>query len=67
MQQSQVAQPWTTIASGSPLIRVEYASRVIDSRTHKTVILDDITFTISAHTLFSPYPMWRVSNVLRQT
>ena len=53
MHQSQGAQSWTNIESGSPLIRVEHVSRVIDSRTHKTVILDDINFTIAAHSLFA--------------
>ena len=53
MQHLQVAQPWTNITNGSPLIRVEHVSRVIDSRTHKTVILDNINFTIPAHTLFA--------------
>jgi ABC-type lipoprotein export system ATPase subunit len=44
--------PTETLA-GNPLIQVEHLSRVIASRAQKTVILDDITFTIPAQSLFA--------------
>src|SRR5215472_7289384 len=34
-------------------IRVEHLSRTINSRTKKTTILDDLTFTIPKHSLFA--------------
>lgn len=37
----------------SPLIRVENVSRVIETRSLKTVVLDSIDFSIPAHTLFA--------------
>ena len=37
---------------GSPLIRVEHLSRVIATRTQKTVILADVTFSVPALILF---------------
>ncbi len=37
---------------GSPLIRVEHLSRVIATRTQKTVILADVTFSVPALSLF---------------
>jgi len=53
VQLSQETHYGRNSESGSALIRVEHASRVIDSRPLKTVILDNITFTIPAHTLFA--------------
>src|SRR5436190_10184903 len=38
---------------GNPLIEVEHLSRVIGSRLQKTVILDDVTFSIPAQSLFA--------------
>ena len=37
---------------GSPLIRVEHLSRVVATRTQKTVILNDVTFSVPALSLF---------------
>src|SRR5207302_4961096 len=39
--------------SATALIEVEHLSRVITSRTQKTVILDDLTFTIPSGSLFA--------------
>jgi len=38
---------------GNPLVEVEHLSRVIGSRLQKTVILDDVTFSIPAQSLFA--------------
>src|SRR5260370_41423512 len=38
---------------GSPLIRVEHLTRAINTRAQRTVILDDVTFTIPAQRLFA--------------
>ncbi len=38
---------------GSPLIRVEHLTRAINFRAQRTVILDDVTFTIPAQRLFA--------------
>ena len=35
------------------LIQVEHLSRIITTRTKKTVILDDVTFTVPAGSLFA--------------
>ena len=35
------------------LIHVEHLSRIITTRTKKTVILDDVTFTVPAGSLFA--------------
>ena len=40
-------------ATSVPLIQVEHLSRVVGSRTKKIVILDDVTFTVPAHSLFA--------------
>src|SRR5256714_76202 len=39
--------------AGNPLVEVEHLSRVIGSRLQKTVILDDVTFSIPAQSLFA--------------
>ncbi len=39
--------------STSDLIQVEHLSRVITTRTQKTVILDDLTFIVPAQSLFA--------------
>jgi ABC-type lipoprotein export system ATPase subunit len=38
---------------GLPLIQVEHLSRVIETRAQKTTILDDVTFTVPAQSLFA--------------
>src|SRR5258706_3224327 len=38
---------------GSPLIRVEHLTHAITTRAQRTVILDDVTFTIPAQRLFA--------------
>ena len=41
------------LQSGQPLIQVEHLSRVIETRTQKTIILNDMTFAIPAQSLFA--------------
>src|SRR5947209_9466902 len=53
IKNSLVEQNWTTIEAGMPLVQVENVSRVIELRTQKTVILDNLNFTIPAHSLFA--------------
>src|SRR5438067_7709154 len=43
----------TEVLAGNPLVEVENLSRVIGSRLQKTVILDDVTFSIPAQSLFA--------------
>ncbi len=43
----------TTFPQGSPLISVEHLTRTIATRAQRTVILDDVTFTIPAQSLFA--------------
>jgi putative ABC transport system ATP-binding protein len=50
-QQTDVAEARTV--SLAPLIRVEHLSRVIESRTNKTSILHDITFSVPERSLFA--------------
>src|SRR5258706_12868761 len=38
---------------GSQLIRVEHLTRAIATRAQRTVILDDVTFTVAAQRLFA--------------
>src|SRR5262249_22539791 len=38
----------STIARGEPLIQVEHVSRVIETRAQRTVVLDDVSFTVPA-------------------
>jgi len=40
-------------ARGTPLVRVEQLSHVIQTRAQRTVILDDVTFTVPAESLFA--------------
>ncbi len=42
-----------TFPQGSPLIRVEHLTRIIATRAQQTIILDDVTFTIPAQSLFA--------------
>ena len=48
-----VKQNPSNFASGEALIQVEHLSRVIETRIQKTTILDDITFTVPAQSLFA--------------
>src|SRR5258708_39824488 len=38
--------------AGHPLVRVEHLSRVIVTRTQKTIILNEVTFSVPALSLF---------------
>src|SRR5215470_11935340 len=42
-----------TVARGEPLIQVERVSRVIETRAQRTVVLDDVSFTVPAGSLFA--------------
>jgi predicted ABC-type transport system involved in lysophospholipase L1 biosynthesis ATPase subunit len=42
-----------TFPPGAPLIRVEHLTRTIATRAQRTVILDNVTFTIFAQSLFA--------------
>ncbi len=53
MLQTTAAKQSATFPQGSPLIRVEHLTRTITTRAQRTVILDDVTFTIPAHSLFA--------------
>src|SRR5579859_4721162 len=53
MKLSLNEQRWTNLETGAPLVQIENVSRVIESRTNKTVILNMINFTIPAHSLFA--------------
>jgi ABC-type lipoprotein export system ATPase subunit len=53
MQPSLTGQQQTSVAAPPPLIQVEHLSRVIGSPARKTVILDDITFTVPTESLFA--------------
>jgi len=52
MQPSLTGQQQTSVAE-PPLIQVEHLSRVIGSPARKTVILDDITFSVPTGSLFA--------------
>src|SRR5262249_57009735 len=47
------SSPPTPALQGAPLIQVEHLSRVIETRAQRTVILDDVTFTVPAESLFA--------------
>src|SRR5947209_10932818 len=53
MKHSLVEQSWTHIEVGTALIQVQNISRVIESGANKTVILDNLNFTIPARSLFA--------------
>src|SRR5579871_4509242 len=40
-------------AAERPLAQVEHLTRIIETRAQKTVILDDVTFSVPAHSLFA--------------
>src|SRR5207248_7513885 len=53
MIQPTASRPSAPFPQGSPLIRVEHLTRTITTRAQRTVILDDVTFTIPAQSLFA--------------
>src|SRR5256714_12517343 len=53
MVHTTASRPSAPFPQGSPLIRVEHLTRVINTRVQRTVILDDVTFTIPAQCLFA--------------
>src|SRR5258707_1687137 len=53
MIQPTASRPSAPLPQGSPLIRVEHLTRAITTRAQRTVILDDVTFTIPAQRLFA--------------
>jgi putative ABC transport system ATP-binding protein len=53
MAQATASQQPGTFPQGSPLIRVEHLARTIATRAQRTIILDDVTFTIPAQSLFA--------------
>src|SRR5258708_37939889 len=53
MVPTTASRPSAPFPQGSPLIRVEHLTRTITTRAQRTVILDDVTFTIPAQRLFA--------------
>jgi ABC-type lipoprotein export system ATPase subunit len=53
MIQTTASRQSATFPQGSPLIRLEHLTRTIATRAQRTVILDDVTFTIPAQSLFA--------------
>jgi ABC-type lipoprotein export system ATPase subunit len=53
MVQKAASKQSATLPPGSPLIRVEQLTRIIATRAQRTLILDDVTFTIPAQSLFA--------------
>ncbi len=53
MAKAVTAPRWADITAGTPLIQIEHVSRQIGGRDAKTTILDDITFSVPAHSLFA--------------
>ena len=53
MAQTSTSKQPAIFSQGSPLIRVEHLTRTITTRVQRTVILDDVTFTIPAQSLFA--------------
>jgi len=53
MVQTTASRQSATLPQGSPLIRVEHLTRAIATRAQRTVILDDVTFTIHSQSLFA--------------
>jgi ABC-type lipoprotein export system ATPase subunit len=49
----QTQPAMTDLAPGAPLVRVEHLTRVIGTRAQQLTILDDITFTVPAQSLFA--------------
>ncbi len=53
MQQTLIAPSPAIVRSNTALVQVEHLTRVIATRVQKTVILDDINFSVPQHTLFA--------------
>ncbi|HUY76245.1 MAG TPA: ABC transporter ATP-binding protein [Ktedonobacterales bacterium] len=53
MIQTTAAKHSAAFPPGSALIRVEHLTRAINTRAQRTIILDDVTFTIPAQRLFA--------------
>jgi ABC-type lipoprotein export system ATPase subunit len=53
MVQKAASKQSATLPPGRPLIRVEHLTRAIATRAQQTIILDDVTFTIPAQSLFA--------------
>jgi putative ABC transport system ATP-binding protein len=53
MAQMTASRHSATFLQGSQLIRVEHLTRAIATRAQRTVILDDVTFTVAAQSLFA--------------
>src|SRR5215469_2515731 len=53
MGQATASKPYAPFPPGSPLIRVEHLTRFITTRAQRTVILNDVNFTIPAQRLFA--------------
>jgi ABC-type lipoprotein export system ATPase subunit len=53
MQQPLSPSLTASALAGHPLVRVEHLSRVISTRSQKTVILSDVTFSVPERSLFA--------------
>jgi putative ABC transport system ATP-binding protein len=53
MVRNTATRQFATFPQGSPLICVEHLTRIIATRLQRTVILDDVTFTIPTQSLFA--------------
>src|SRR5579863_1211347 len=53
MQKPLSPSPTAFAPAGHPLVRVEHLSRVISTRSQKTVILSDVTFSVPERSLFA--------------
>src|SRR5258705_7036421 len=53
MAQAVTAQRIAEIQAGEPLVLAEHLTKVIAAKTQRTTILDDVTFTIPAQSLFA--------------
>lgn len=53
MQRIKETRSPISLAKGTDLIQVEHLCRIITTRTQKTVLLNDITFTVPAGSLFA--------------
>ena len=53
MRQQALSQASSETRTGAPLVRAEHLTRVIASGAQKTVILDDVTFSVPERSLFA--------------
>src|SRR5260221_9318310 len=53
MAQAVTARRIAEIQAGEPLVLAEHLTKVISAKTQRTTILDDVTFTIPAQSLFA--------------